>query len=568
MVGELDSIVADIEKRKVECDQRLKTLGNQIAVYFSMHLRSRRMYSADEAITALQDFFSRKGVFLGTNQLEEHYPELKGFETDYYIAKYICEKKDEGAVEYEYVIDLVKGYFLQAALYLQGKNGSVVTSTYRNVTFYYDTPFLLKLLNFKVDLDNKEANELHKSLKKQDGTFCFFPQTKREIDNILVAYKNNIGKNAGITLEGLDEKKYTPSDVDRLLTTWKANLSSTYDVKLNNRPGYAKKTDESIDEKYVIDEAGLREFLKANIKWRSNDSMEADVESLISIHQIRGDNKAEDIEHTNAIFVTTNTKLAGLFNKYYKENVDNQTFPLVITDFDLAALTWIKCGSTGQLPEKQLLRNAYMAMQPTPEMIEQFSLVLEKMQAEGRITENIAIAIRSSRYMRKEVLFSSFDGESGIDENVVKTVEAKLREDYSKEAREEERNMAVLRQKEEEHQRFEKAERMAREEACQRKKSFLHLERIVVTILGVVIIILAIIGTIESWGNSISLSACSIAFIVIALISIIDTVKGKGKIIDPLLVKWANWKYDKVYEIKKKEYCNLLCDENSKINYM
>lgn len=558
LLSSLDKEVEEIKKRRNECDKRLQILGKQIADYFSTHLKRKREYSVDEAIQSLQTFFSRQGTFLGTNQLEEHKMEMKDLETDYYIANYIFEKKDSGDVEYEYVLDLVKGYFLQAAIYLQAQNGNVISSTYKNVMFFYDTPFLLKLLKFKADLDNKDANELHNSLMKQKGKFYFFPQTQREIYNILTAYQRSIGKNSNITLEGLDAKRYTKSDVERLKNVWEANLSTEYGVKLKNSPGYIKKTNGSIDERFVIDEKGLRDFLSSNIHWSSVDSMEADIESLISIHQIRGEIKSEELEHTNSVFVTTNVSLAKLFNQYYRDKVDGQTFPLVITDFDLAALTWIKCGSTDELPERQLLRNAYMATQPTPEMMYQFGLVLEKMQEEGKVTEEIAVAIRASRYTKKEILFASFGNESNIDEDIVKKVEDKLREDFSNKARMDEKINAEHKRKDEQHKRIAKADQLAREKALREKSQYIKKHRIIARIIEVVVICISIIGTIMTWKGIIALSVFFILFAGVAVLSVIDTIRGKEDYVDRWIVRRANKKYDKTYEEKRKEYESIL----------
>ena len=148
------------------------------------------------------------------------------------------------------------------------------------------------------------------------------------------------------------------------------------------------------------------------------------------------------IEHCQAIFVTTNKTLAREANNYYKRNVCENTFPLLITDTDLAALTWVKCGSVVDLPERQLLRNAYMATQPMPEMIEKFTQVLDQMQTEGKVTESIAVAIRSSRYTKKELLFSSFEDPEAINENLILKIEEELRKEFSENARNDERQKA------------------------------------------------------------------------------------------------------------------------------
>ena len=82
-----------------------------------------------------------------------------------------------------------------------------------------------------------------------------------------MAYQRDIGKFSYITLEGLDAKRYTTSDVERLKATWETGLSSLYGVKLQKSPGYKTKADGTIDEQYIIDENGLRDYLKSNIQY-------------------------------------------------------------------------------------------------------------------------------------------------------------------------------------------------------------------------------------------------------------------------------------------------------------
>ena len=145
--------------------------------------------------------------------------------------------------ETTYAIDLVKGYFLQSAIYLQAGNGNIITATYRNVSFYYDTPFLLRLLGYKTSEDERSATELHKALEKQKGRFFYFPQTQHEVERILNAYQRDIGHSSSVTLEGLDERKYSTSDVQRLKQTWEGKLNSTFKASLAARPEYPRNPD-------------------------------------------------------------------------------------------------------------------------------------------------------------------------------------------------------------------------------------------------------------------------------------------------------------------------------------
>ncbi len=62
----IDNEVAQFEKRKEEGEKKINEIGQQIADYFSTHLRRKRSYSRDAAITALrqiQVYEVTSGVF-------------------------------------------------------------------------------------------------------------------------------------------------------------------------------------------------------------------------------------------------------------------------------------------------------------------------------------------------------------------------------------------------------------------------------------------------------------------------------------------------------------------------
>lgn len=566
LIGNLDVIVEEIEKRRTDCETKINTISGQLMEYFEEHTNSHKRITIDEAAGYLQGFFSRYGIFVGTNQLEEHAEDYEWREYDYNIARYIFEKKDSHEIEYEYVIDLVKGYFLQSAIYIQAGNGNIISSTYRNVSFYYDTPFLLRLLGYKTSEDEKAAIELHKALEKQRGKFFYFPQTQHEVVGILNAYQRDLGHTSYFTLEGLDEKKYASADVERLKHTWENKLNYTFGAKLSERPEYSKRSDGTIDTQTIIDEDDLVGYMKEKIKWRSLDSLGADMESVIGIHKLRGSIISEEIEHCKALFVTTNSKLANEVNTYYKNNVNDKTFPLVITDSDLAALTWIKCGSTGDLPERQLLRNAFMATQPTPEILEKFSMVLDQMKSEGKLSYELAVAIKSSRYTKKELLFASFEGEDEINESLVEKIHSMLKEEYSLDARQDELRKANKKQSEIRQTQLSQARNKAREKALTKKEKSLKCSRRIVAGISALICIVAVIGLVISVKESkISNPVYYTSLIVssiISAISVFDTVNGKKIMIDRILVNYANNLYEETYKEAYDEYISVINSED------
>ncbi len=566
LYADLSKEAEKLNKRKKECEENISVLGDQLAKYLESHSKRWKGINSEDAFSKLQAFFTKNGIFIGTDRLENQPFELKNNETDYHIANFLIDLKDRDAQEYQCVIDLVKGYFLQSAIYLQGNNGNLIKSTYKNVVFYLDTPFILRLLDLKSDEENKGAKELYQALIRQKGSFRYLPQAQKEIYSILTAYQHRKGLSSRVTLEGLDKLGYSSSAVDRYKSLWEKKLNIEYKLVLAESPLYAQLEDEAVDQSQLIDEKGLQDYLKSTIKVYREDALNEDIQSAISIHKLRKNKAVQEIENCEAIFVTTNVPFARKFNKYYKENVNDHTFPLLITDSDLAALTWVKCGMVDdQLPERELLRNAYMATQPSADMFDRFEQVLEQMQKEGKITEEVAIAIRSSHYTKNELLFSSF--ENCIDEEAIKRIHEKLKEEYSSEARENEKYKYQKALKDQKQAQITIFDKKARQYAEEKRDTQLSRERKIAKYTCLVILFIGLLGLIISLIGAFAQNFFIIPFLMvfgaISGISLADTIRTSGKRIDFVLMRRANKRFDAELEKKKKEYMDLINNDES-----
>ena len=79
-------------------------------------------------------FFSRYGLEIGTETLASAGIEPRKYEIDYYIARFIFECKDTGSYLYGVILELVKGYFLRLAIYIQPNyNGPLVKTTLEEI---------------------------------------------------------------------------------------------------------------------------------------------------------------------------------------------------------------------------------------------------------------------------------------------------------------------------------------------------------------------------------------------------------------------------------------------------
>lgn len=449
----LDNEICQMEKRKQECTEHIACIGNRLSQYLTDHCKSKAPVSQEDAISRLHSFFARYGLEVGTENLAGVIIKPKEYESDYYIARFIFTCKDEKDPLYQSIIDLVKGYFLRLAIYVQPENGNIQSASFVNTIFVLDTPVLIDLLGYQGEERKNNVSTLVKMLKRQKAKLCYFPHIKQEVIDILTAYKyallSGTACAGGRTLEGLDRLGFNVSDVERVIQLLGSNLESVFNITEQDLPVYATKADNSVDEKYVLDETGIRRYVKENTPHYTEDNLDNDLASVLAVHRLRAGRKSRNIEDCHFIFVTNNIAFIHAFNKYYRENVDKETFQLAISVNSLSAITWIKCGEVDHLSETELLKNAYCAMQPIPEIMVKLEEVLRKLKESGKIQPEQVVALRASRVFQNDLWINSFGDLEAINESSVQRAQQKYEETLI--AEEEEKHNKELQAIEQQH---------------------------------------------------------------------------------------------------------------------
>ena len=557
LVTSLDEEADKLSQKKTECQARIDAVATALAPYLEEHCKHIKTITTEKATQCLQDFFARYGLYVGANPCALETISSDKYETDYYIAQFIFENERASSKEYSYIIDLVKGYFLSTVLYLQPENGSILTANYKKTSFYYDTPFLIRLLGYQSKQEQESALELHNLLKKQSASFYYFPQTEEEIRSILSAYQNSLAtRNSSQTLEGLDLMGYGFSGVERLKQTFKLRLASPdFGIKDSPLPPYPVNENGTVrTDANIIPEVELQAYIRAKVGHYKSDSLAADVTSAMAIDRLRPRVPVQNVESCNAIFVTTNIDFTNAFNNYYDKNILADTFPLVISDADLAAIAWVKSNSIDdKIPSRQLLANAYMAMQPIPKLLEKFKTIVNQLCSEGHITEEEAFLLRSNQYVAKELNLSTMGNPDVVTEHLVSEIHEHYKESLvsseKKAHREEIRKNRV--------QAIRDACDEAHEEAANEKKKFLKHAKSINTIICLLLAAVGIVGCIKSWG-SVPWSIAFGIFALVSLVSLTDTTFSLIRRVEKKINHAANQLEMRVYEKKKKEYFKLL----------
>ena len=559
LASPIDEFISKMEDKEKECDKYLHILGSNLADYLNEHCRRNQHFTEENAIDCLHIFFSRYGLQVGTDDLASAHILPKEYETDYYIARFIFECKDVNNEAYQYLKDLIKGYFLRLALYIQPENGEIKSLYYSKVTFFYATSFLLDFLRYSGKERENNARLLHDKLKQQKGSFCYFPHTKQEVVDILYAYKCSLHLRSTSmsfrTLEGLNARNYNSSDVDREIYLLESSLQR-FNIVEQDVPAYDTKSDGTVDKDKILAEAEIKQYIRDNTSHYTNENLENDVKSALAIHRLRGDNPSCEIEKCRYIFVTNNYDFTRLFNKYYKSNINANTFQLIISESDLSAITWLKCGEIEKLPETELLKNAYCALQPIPEIMKKVEEILQKLKSSGQLTAEQVVALRASRVFQNEIWINSFGETDSVTVMSVQEAQRKYQEqlisDEKKRREAEERENAVKQRKLQNERNRKSADLYAK----QKRAQWLSMSKCIVRIAACILMGIGIIGTIMTFTPSPNhaLTVISVITLCLAVLSVFDTVHSRSFFAFRILEKWANRHETKWREAKLKEY--------------
>ncbi len=342
----------------------------------------------------------------------------------YHIGLFIKKHKDLGDVIYYNLVEIIEGSLIANAIYVNIENDN--KNNLSNLTCYFDTPFMLRVLDYKDPKDNESALELVELLKEQKAKIKCFKHNYNEIENILEEFIKNYGKAQEKTLENLVIKNYSKTELMGLLQTLEEQFKSL-DIEIVDIPEYKKE-----EYKNVIDEKKLQENMEKlySEEKKKIKIIENDVASISAIMRIRRGKDYRKMEECPAIFVTTNNDIRRETNNLL--NLD-ETFKIspAISDIDLTAILWLKSLSTHKnIPEMKLTENALAALQPTANIKLRFDESIQKLKSTKiEITSVQLHNLLCSNYYRENFM-DAIDGDiNKINPNlIIKTYDTTLKE--------------------------------------------------------------------------------------------------------------------------------------------
>ncbi len=429
----LDNLIENFNSRRTDCKVKSDAVTMSLSKYLNdNNVRGRTNYSQAEAEKNLLSFFEANGnsVLISVDDLNRIMS--KDNEMEYFIAKYILEQNEKKSIYMDYIVELVKGYFVTTAIYLQAENPDITTSTFKDVTFYIDTAVLLALLGYKSDPENDSAQEMVKNLRKSGANLACFTYNIEEVESILNAYKNSKNqetrKASTVTLEYFDKLSYPSSHVDAELRTFTKKLFNNFGIEAVDPAKLLEQVGASNKVAGLLNDDEIESYVKKINPNYNLDTLPDDIRAINAISRIRGGKELNYIEKCKAVFVTKNTVLVSATRKYLAEQHFNPGFPIALSDSDLCVIAWLKdFKSNNNLPKMRLLENVLAVITPSQEIMNVYFSHVNTLENRGELTEDDATLLRIDQYAKKELMNITHGNPKEVHEETIFEIRERMR---------------------------------------------------------------------------------------------------------------------------------------------
>ena len=327
------------------------------------------------------------------------------------VSDYIRHVRRTDPERFNSFLVLVQGHMLANALTCPDLINA--PSTYRNVTFYLDTPLLVRRLGNEGEVKQAAVSALIDLLVKLDGRVATFSHSRQELQHVLqgaATHLESFEARSAIVFEARRQGT-TRSDLLLLAGSLYEELRKA-DIDVEDTPRY-------LDE-FQIDETAFEEVLENEVSYYNPRAKEYDINSVRSIYAIRGGKSAPSLEKAWAVFVTSNSAFAKAAWAYGRQHESSQDVSSVITDFTLANTAWLKAPmGAPAVPTTQLLAFSYAALEPSTEFLSKYLKEIDRLEAQGTITERDHQLLRSSPLVYPELMHLTLGEDASLTEGTV-----------------------------------------------------------------------------------------------------------------------------------------------------
>jgi hypothetical protein len=332
------------------------------------------------------------------------------------VSQYVIHLQKTNPERFHSLLIMLQGHMLANALLCPDLQ--FAPKTYKGMTFYLDTPLLVRRLGVEGEPRKAAIESLISLLRNLGATVAAFSHSRNELEQVLKGAADyiNAPNGRGAIVTEARRSGITKSDLLVLAGEVSEKLAEA-GIAVKNTPRY--------DSKLQIDELAFEQALDDEVSYFNERAKEYDVNSVRSIYVLRGDETPSTIEKAQAALVTSNAGFARAAYEYGQRYEQSREVSSVITDFSLANMAWLKAPmGAPNLPTIEVLAFSYAALQPSRELLDKYLKEIDKLEEKGKITERDHQLLRSSTLAQDELMKLTLGDDEALTEGtVIETLE-------------------------------------------------------------------------------------------------------------------------------------------------
>lgn len=441
-----------IHVKKADAERHIQAVASDL-VEFSK-TSARPLSSIDEAVVAICTFLEQFNIsclraYLRGTALPRIRSQNRGLLV--LVSDYVRHLQNTHPERFKSFSVIVEGHMLANALLCPDL--ASIPPTYRDVTFYLDTPLLVQRLGLESDLKKDAMVELMRLVRTLGGKIATFAHSRDELYGVIVGAANNLdfpNSRLGVAVEAR-RRGSTSSDLILIAERVEDKLSQL-GIEVVPTPKYKSK--------FQISEEEFEDALEDELTYANPRAKYHDINSVRSIYALREGRSPHHLEKAVAVLVTSNAAFARAAWNYGQKYDESREVSSVITNFSLANIAWLKAPlGAPAIPTSELLAFSHAALQPSTELMEKYLTEIDRLEKSGKISARDHQLLRSSLQAHDELVNLTLGDEAALtEETIVETLDR-----VSSEIKREENEKLVIEQQS--HQKTREVLRKSRREA-------------------------------------------------------------------------------------------------------
>ena len=319
---------------------------------------------------------------------------------DRMFSYYLIEKKNRNDDIYKYIKKIITSIFIAKSINIYQISES---KFWDNKRIIVDTRFLMNVLDMNCTEENEASKEIYNILKKSSIGVYTFIHNVEEIDHVIEAY-NHQKKTYNYLNTDIDlfsREKYSESMISIFRQSLRKNIENAGIIVLESE----YKSDKNI----VYKEDFNNNYVEGNNSLTKAYDEKNYVSTLVEYEKDK-----------NIVFISIGNGLYNIYKKCSNRNIDSIVF---MSESDLASLYFINNTSNcSNYSINKVISLAYMLQEPSEEFYKSLMEVLNKLKANGGITEESIMIFAHNNMISKEMGIAAGYTKSEITEERIKKV--------------------------------------------------------------------------------------------------------------------------------------------------